>query len=36
MDIVAELLNGSKLAISRAITAVENEYDDAMQIMQKM
>lgn len=36
MDIVAELLNGSKLAISRAITAVENEYDDAVEILQKI
>ena len=36
MDIVTELLNGSKLAISRAITAVENEYDDAVEIMQKI
>ena len=36
MDIVAELLNGSKLAISRAITAVENEYDNAVEIMQKI
>ncbi len=36
MDIVAELLNGSKLAISRAITAVENEYGDAVEILQKI
>ncbi len=36
MDIVAELLNGSKLAIARAITAVENEYDTAVEIMQKI
>ena len=36
MDIVTELLNGSKLALSRAITAVENEYDDAVEIMQKI
>lgn len=36
MDIVTELLNGSKLAISRAITAVENEYDNATEIMQKL
>ena len=36
MDIVSELLNGSKLAISRAITAVENEYDEAVEIMQKL
>jgi len=36
MDIVTELLNGSKLAIARAITAVENEYDEATDIMQKI
>jgi LAO/AO transport system kinase len=36
MDIVTELLNGSKLAISRAITAVENDYDDAVSIMQRL
>ena len=36
MDIVTELLSGSKLAIARAITAVENEYDDAVNIMQKI
>lgn len=36
MDIVAELLAGSRLALSRAITAVENEYEDATTIMQKL
>ena len=36
MDIVAEVLNGSKLAVSRAITAVENEYDSATEIMQSL
>ena len=36
MDIVTELLNGSKLAIARAITAVENEYDNAVEIMQSL
>lgn len=36
MDIVTELLSGSKLAISRAITAVENEYDNAVGIMQSL
>lgn len=36
MDIAEELLNGSRLALSRAITAVENEYDDAIDIMQKL
>lgn len=36
LDIVAELLAGSRLALSRAITAVENEYDEATAIMQKL
>ena len=36
MDIVTELLSGSKLAIARAITAVENEYDNAVEIMQSL
>lgn len=36
MDIVAELLAGSRLALSRAITAVENEYSEAVAIMQKV
>ena len=36
MDIVTEVLNGSKLAVSRAITAVENEYDSAAEIIQKL
>lgn len=36
MDIVAELLAGSRLALSRAITAVENEYEEAVGIMQKI
>lgn len=36
MDVVAELLAGSRLALSRAITAVENEYDNAAEIMQKL
>ncbi len=36
MDIVAELLAGSRLALSRAITAVENEYENATAIMQKL
>ncbi len=36
MDIVTELLKGSKLAIARAITAVENEYDEATELMQKI
>jgi LAO/AO transport system kinase len=36
MDIVQELLNGSPRALARAITAIENEYDDAFSIMQKI
>lgn len=36
MDIVAELLAGSRLALSRAITAVENESGEAVSIMQKL
>ncbi len=36
MDIAAELLAGSRLALSRAITAVENEYDEATAIMQQL
>lgn len=36
MDIANELLAGSRLALSRAITAVENEYDTAVGIMQKL
>jgi LAO/AO transport system kinase len=36
VDIAAELLAGSRLALSRAITAVENEYDEATAIMQKL
>lgn len=36
MDIVQDLLAGSRLALSRAITAVENEYDDAVKIMQQL
>ena len=30
MEIVDKLLNHSRLALSKAITAVENEYDDAV------
>jgi len=36
VDIAAELLAGSRLALSRAITAVENEYDNAVDIMRKI
>lgn len=33
MDLVKELLNGSRLALARVITAVESEYDEAIDIM---
>jgi len=33
LEIVEKLLNHSRLALSKAITAVENEYDDAVKIM---
>lgn len=36
MDIARELLNGSPRALARAITAIENEYDDAFSIMKKI
>lgn len=36
MDLVDGVLNGTRIAISRAITAVENEYDEATAIMQKL
>ncbi len=36
MDIAKELIKGSRLALSRAITAVENEYDNAVSIMQEL
>lgn len=36
MNIVDDLLAGSRLALSRAITAVENEYDEAVSIMQQL
>ena len=36
MEIVEKLLNGSILALSKAITAVENEYDNAVDIMTKL
>lgn len=36
MDISKELLAGSRLALSRAITCVENEYDEAVGIMQTL
>ena len=36
MEIVEKLLDGSILALSKAITAVENEYDNAVDIMTKL
>jgi LAO/AO transport system kinase len=36
VDIVAELLAGSRLALSRAITAVENESEETAVMMQKI
>ena len=36
MDIAEELLKGNRLALSGAITAIENEYDDALDIMKKL
>ena len=36
MDIAEELLKGNRLALSRAITAIENEYDEATEIMKKL
>ncbi|MBQ0066741.1 MAG: methylmalonyl Co-A mutase-associated GTPase MeaB [Phascolarctobacterium sp.] len=36
MDIVEELLNHNKLALAKGITAVENEYDNAVEIMTKI
>ncbi|MCX7779492.1 MAG: methylmalonyl Co-A mutase-associated GTPase MeaB [Negativicutes bacterium] len=36
MNLVEGVLSGSRIAISRAITAVENEYDEATAIMQKL
>ena len=36
MKIAEELLGGNRLALSRAITAIENEYDDAAEIMKKI
>lgn len=36
MDIAEELLQGNRLALSRAITAIENEYDEAAEIMKKI
>ena len=36
LDIVQGILNKSRLALSKAITAVENEYDEAVDIMCKL
>jgi len=36
MDIAEELIKGSRIALTRAITAVENEHDDAVDIMVKL
>lgn len=35
-DIAQELLNGNRLALSRAITAIENEHENATEIMKKL
>lgn len=36
MDIVEELLKGNRLALSRAITAIENDHEDAASMMSKL
>ncbi|TCS80551.1 methylmalonyl Co-A mutase-associated GTPase MeaB [Pectinatus cerevisiiphilus] len=36
MDIVKELLGGSRLALSRTITAIENEHENASSIMREL
>mgnify|MGYP003603175858 FL=1 len=36
LDIAEELLKGNRLALSRAITAIENEYDEATEIMRQI
>ena len=36
MDIAQELLNGNRLALTRAITAIENETASAVEIMKKL
>lgn len=35
-DIAQELLNGNRLALSRTITAIENEHENATEIMKKL
>ena len=36
MDIAQELLNGNRLALTRAITAIENETDPSAKIIHQM
>lgn len=36
MQIVEELLKGSRVALARAITTVENEYDEAVEVMRQL
>jgi len=36
VDIAEGVLNGSRLALSKAITAIENEHNDAVEIMKKI
>lgn len=36
MDIVSEILKHNRLALAKGITAVENEYDNAVDIMTKI
>ena len=36
MDIAEGVLSGSRLALSKAITAIENEHEDAVEIMRKI
>ncbi|TWH48193.1 methylmalonyl Co-A mutase-associated GTPase MeaB [Sporomusa sp. KB1] len=36
MNVVEQVLTGSKRALARAITAVENDYDEAAEIMQQL
>ena len=36
MDIAKELLQGNRLALSRAITAIENEAENAIDIMKAL
>lgn len=36
MQVVEELLKGSRVALARAITTVENEYDEAVEVMRQL